>query len=46
MIKNNSEYSEEKFETVRLKQSESHKKRIILEAKKLGLLVIEPAQSA
>jgi hypothetical protein len=46
MIKNNIEYCEEKFESIRLKQSERHKNHIIIEAKKLGLLIVPSDQSA
>lgn len=46
MLKDGTEYNEEKFEIVRQKQSERHKNRIILEAKKLGLLIVEPDKSA
>jgi hypothetical protein len=42
MIKTSSQYDESIFETVRLKQSERQKKRIIYEAKKLGLHIVEP----
>ena len=42
MLKDGTEYDEEKFEIIRQKQSERHKRRIILEAKKLGLLIIQP----
>jgi hypothetical protein len=42
MLKDGSEYNEEKFEIVRQKQSDRHKNRIILEAKKLGLLILQP----
>ncbi len=43
MLKDGTEYNEEKFEIVRQKQSERHKNRIILEAKKLGLMILQPA---
>jgi transposase len=46
MLKDGTEYNEQKFEIVRRKQSERHKSRIILEAKKLGLLIVEPDISA
>lgn len=42
MLKNDSEYDEDRFEIVRHNQSERHKNRIILEAKKLGLLITNP----
>ena len=42
MIRTGFQYDEGVFETVRLKQSQRHKKRIIAEAKKLGLQIIEP----
>lgn len=41
MLKYGSQYDEGVFETVKQKQSERHKKRIIAEAKKLGLEIIE-----
>lgn len=46
MIKTGSQYDESIFETVRMKQSERHKKRIIAEAKKLGLEVVETNKTA
>lgn len=42
MLKTGSQYDECIFETVKLKQSQRHKKRIIAEAKKLGLQIVEP----
>jgi hypothetical protein len=42
MLKFGTEYNEEKFEIIRQKQSERHKNRIILEAKKLGLVIVQP----
>lgn len=46
MLKTGSEYDESIFETVKTKQSERHKKRIIAEAKKLGLQIVEAPQTA
>ena len=46
MIKNGSSYDESVFETVRQKQEERRKKKIISEAKKLGLQIVEPAKTA
>lgn len=42
MLKTGSVYDESIFETVKQKQSERHKKKIIAEAKKLGLIFTEP----
>jgi transposase len=42
MLKDGTEYNEEKFEIVRQKLSDRHKNRIILEAKKLGLMILDP----
>lgn len=44
MIKTGSQYNEDTFKAVKQKQSERHKKRIITEAKKLGLQIIEPTE--
>lgn len=44
MLKTGSQYNEDIFETVKQKQSERHKKKIISEAKKLGLQIIEPSK--
>lgn len=44
MLKTGSQYNEDIFETVKQKQSERHKKKIIAEAKKLGLQIIEPSK--
>ena len=46
MLKTNSQYDEGISETVSQKQAERHKKRIIAEAKKLGLSIIEPVKTA
>lgn len=42
MLKNGSEYDETISETVQQKQAEKHKKRIIAEAKKMGLIITDP----
>ena len=44
MLKTGSEYDESIFEIVKQKQSERHKKKIIAEAKKLGLILTEPIE--
>lgn len=45
MLKSGSPYNEDIFETVKQRQSERHKKRIMAEAKKLGLQIIEPTKA-
>jgi transposase len=46
MLRTGSQYDESLFENIRQKQSERHKKRIIAEANKLGLEVIEVSKTA
>jgi hypothetical protein len=46
ILKTGSQYDETMFEAVQQKQSERHKKRIIAEAKKLGLQIVEAPQTA
>ena len=46
MLKNNTQYDENRFESVRIKQEKSRVKKIIAEAKRLGLEVIVPVKSA
>lgn len=46
LLKTGLQYDENTFEAVRLKQSERHKKRIIAEAKKLGLQIVEPNKTS
>lgn len=43
MLKTGSQYDETAFELTRKKQNEVQKKRIISEAKRLGLQIIEPS---
>lgn len=46
MLKTGSQCDETIFETVRLKQSERHKKRLMAEARKLGLEIVQPSKFA
>ncbi len=46
MLKNNTDFDENCFELVRIKQEKSRLKKIIAEARKLGLEVIEPPKTA
>lgn len=46
MLKNDTDFDEDCFEVVRAKQDKSRVKRIIAEARKLGLEVIEPQKTA
>ena len=46
MLKNDSDYDENCFELVRVKQEKVRVKKIIAEARRLGLEVIEPPQTA
>lgn len=46
MLKNDTDFDENCFELVRIKQEKSRLKKIIAEARKLGLEVIEPPKTA
>lgn len=46
MLKNGSNYDEDSFELSRIKQEKIRVKRIIAEARRLGLEVIKPPQTA
>ena len=46
MLKNDTDFDENCFEVVRIKQEKSRLKKIIAEARKLGLEVIEPPKTA
>jgi hypothetical protein len=46
MLKNGSNYDEDSFELTRIKQEKVRVKRIIAEARRLGLEVINPSQTA
>ncbi len=46
LLKNNTDYDENCFEVIKLKQEKSRVKKIIAEARKLGLEVIEPPKTA
>ena len=46
MLKNDSNYDEDSFELTRIKQEKVRVKKIIAEARRLGLEVIEPPKTA
>jgi hypothetical protein len=46
MLKTGSHYDETIFETVRQKQSERLKKRLMVEARKLGFEIVQPSKPA
>jgi len=46
MLKTNTEFDETAFEAARVKQDKFKAKKIMAEAKKLGLTLIEPSKTA